>query len=830
MLSRSDVVKMLGKFLVEQGHPIPNNYNSVARFTDIAKSNDLELKRYAAVVFDAGVFKGDNGNLMPYDEMTRENIALVLSRLVSFVADIDADEFVRAQNTTSDIKDINRAKPEARTAIKTIEYFGLTIVDNYRPKESTNRGQFASFIYRLLLNVLENEGVLSEIEAYKRGQIFNVDNLIVGVGGETLSGSKALPNTKITILDDTGKKIGEATADSNGNFNIELSTPVEQNDKLTVVIEYDGKRYEVPYTVGVVPVDPDVPATTEEINALKAELAKVSYVATSTDGRDIWPTDMWTTATEKKLLEDQVAASKAVADKENPTKQEIAAATKALEDAIAAYNAVKKPGIRVNTGGGGGTPPPAVEYATEAEIDALEAMLLTVQYVAVSTNGQDISMNDLWTTAAEKQAMEEQFAKSDAIADKTRPTKAEVVETVKALQDAIAAYNAAKKPGVKVDADVDLIAQTVKGKATSYADGTVEIYIEGELVASGRIDSDGIFELIFNRVIEPGEILEYVFTGADGTSGVRPTPTPIPPYPAQLSPEDVQRLKDILGAWQSGFVATSPDGSDIPSAQQWTTPAAKDAFIESIADALEKLQDTPITPIKAADIISSMYDAKLDYDAQKKPGSKEAHDAVIKAEQERTQATIDAAQALVNQLPAGTTKDGLQARLDALQDAIEAERLAEEAVAKAETDKTQEAVDDARELVNALPDGPKKDALTDRLDNVQNAIDSASFTLPIVEANGPLKDGAMSITGTAVEGATVYAYKNGVEIGNSASGTLRNMLSVLPNTAAYSIALSEPLEEGDIITLIQKKSPLVDSAPLTMVVQMLDSDGDGFSV
>lgn len=82
-LSRSDVVKMLGKFLVEQGHVIPTNYDTVSRFSDIAASGDEELKRYAAVVHDAGVFIGNEGNLMPYSDMTRENIALVLSRLVS---------------------------------------------------------------------------------------------------------------------------------------------------------------------------------------------------------------------------------------------------------------------------------------------------------------------------------------------------------------------------------------------------------------------------------------------------------------------------------------------------------------------------------------------------------------------------------------------------------------------------------------------------------------------------------------------------------------------------------------------------------------------------
>ncbi|MEK4425617.1 S-layer homology domain-containing protein [Solibacillus sp. FSL K6-1523] len=97
--------------------------------------------------------------------------------------------------------------------------------------------------------------------------------------------------------------------------------------------------------------------------------------------------------------------------------------------------------------------------------------------------------------------------------------------------------------------------------------------------------------------------------------------------------------------------------------------------------------------------------------------------AVKKAEASKTQADKDVAQILVNGLPNGAVKNGLQARLDAIVVAGGtgnggALQKATDAVQKAETSKTQTDKDAAQILVNGLPNGAEKDALQNRLDAI----------------------------------------------------------------------------------------------------------------
>ena len=80
-LTRSDVVKMMGKWLVSLDYKVPANYKTNPRFADhSAKTND-ELLQYSALVKDAGVFKGyEDGTLGAGNDITRENMAIVLVR------------------------------------------------------------------------------------------------------------------------------------------------------------------------------------------------------------------------------------------------------------------------------------------------------------------------------------------------------------------------------------------------------------------------------------------------------------------------------------------------------------------------------------------------------------------------------------------------------------------------------------------------------------------------------------------------------------------------------------------------------------------------------
>lgn len=103
-----------------------------------------------------------------------------------------------------------------------------------------------------------------------------------------------------------------------------------------------------------------------------------------------------------------------------------------------------------------------------------------------------------------------------------------------------------------------------------------------------------------------------------------------------------------------------------------------------------------------------------------------ANDAVEKAESSKTQENVNAARALVAKLPDGKQKTDLTARLNKVQQSIDKDKAAVQAlsdataaVEKAENSKSQKDVDAARKLVKALPDGSNKSTLLKRLDTIR---------------------------------------------------------------------------------------------------------------
>ena len=115
------------------------------------KSND-ELLQYAAVVKENGVFNGSNGNLLAGDNITRENMAVVIVRAFDQVKDMDLITYVAAQDFKKDVTDLAKAKAEARTAIDVLDFFDITnpVAPAFNPKNTTTRGQFATFLHKTI--------------------------------------------------------------------------------------------------------------------------------------------------------------------------------------------------------------------------------------------------------------------------------------------------------------------------------------------------------------------------------------------------------------------------------------------------------------------------------------------------------------------------------------------------------------------------------------------------------------------------------------------------------------------------------------------------------
>ena len=211
-LTRGQVVKMLGKWVEAQGFEIPADYATKARFNDVAvDAKDQELVKYAALVADTGVFNGSNGALNASGKITRENMALVLDR--AFKA-INGTTLVELATEIEDVKvaDLATAKAEAREAIQALRDLGITVVEDFNPKNTVTRGQFASFLNKTINTAVE----LTVKE-------------VVAVDAKTLN---------VTLSDDS-------------THVVTLEKALEANEATKVTFTIDGKEYTATVTFKV---------------------------------------------------------------------------------------------------------------------------------------------------------------------------------------------------------------------------------------------------------------------------------------------------------------------------------------------------------------------------------------------------------------------------------------------------------------------------------------------------------------------------------------------------------------------------------------------------
>lgn len=273
-LTRSDVVKLLGKYLVSQGYKIPSDYKTNMRFSDLRSTSQDELLQYAALVKDNGVFNGSNGNLLPADPITRENMAVVLVRAYTNINNFDFLGHVMDQDFKEDVIDYNRAKAEARSAIRVLDFYNVTGVPNFNPKGNTTRGQFSSFLYKLLQVEVPGEGLKAiEVVDASTLKVTLTDNTEHTVKLDTpLEAGKETPvkftingkqyATSVTYNVALTVKTAEATAanklkvtlSDNSEHEVTLENNLPENEETTVEFKIDGKDYSAKVTYVVTEV------------------------------------------------------------------------------------------------------------------------------------------------------------------------------------------------------------------------------------------------------------------------------------------------------------------------------------------------------------------------------------------------------------------------------------------------------------------------------------------------------------------------------------------------------------------------------------------------
>lgn len=208
-ITRGQVVKLLGRFLVNEGYAkVPADWKTKQRFSDIAvNATDQDLVKNAAVVFDAKVFLGSNGKLMSTGKISRENMALVLDRAAKAINGTSFSEVVKDEGLKGNVKDLNNAKKEAREAIAALNALGISNVATFNPKNNVTRANFVSFLHRAF---------------YKDASALTIKSVVV----------KSATELTVVLSDTTVHQI-------------KLNSKLPENKEVEIRIVVGGKEYKV---------------------------------------------------------------------------------------------------------------------------------------------------------------------------------------------------------------------------------------------------------------------------------------------------------------------------------------------------------------------------------------------------------------------------------------------------------------------------------------------------------------------------------------------------------------------------------------------------------
>lgn len=230
VLTKGNVTKFLGKWLVLEHFQVPADYNKKVRFTDMpTSSKDKELLQYAALINDNGIFKGTNNKLLPSEYISREQMASILVRAIEKVYDIDLIAMYKKENFKSSITDLKVASPENHEAIIALEYAKITNVKTFNPKKTLTRGQFSSFLHRSMTNISE----------MVRGPEVSIQTVKV-IDAKTL---------QVTLTDGTSHKVTLATPLTE---NVETKVDFKINDKpYSAVVTYEVNELNVQSIEGI---------------------------------------------------------------------------------------------------------------------------------------------------------------------------------------------------------------------------------------------------------------------------------------------------------------------------------------------------------------------------------------------------------------------------------------------------------------------------------------------------------------------------------------------------------------------------------------------------
>lgn len=150
-LTRYDITLIIGRYLVQLGYHLPSDAKTKIRFNDLTRKSEEALLNYSALLHDVGILLGDTQKrLNPYEKLTREQLALILTRAFTIIDDFNYVSHVEKQRFVREFEDTLALNEESQEAIDVLDYYDIVVDNNYFPKEFATRGQFATMTYKMM--------------------------------------------------------------------------------------------------------------------------------------------------------------------------------------------------------------------------------------------------------------------------------------------------------------------------------------------------------------------------------------------------------------------------------------------------------------------------------------------------------------------------------------------------------------------------------------------------------------------------------------------------------------------------------------------------------
>ncbi|KRL79238.1 hypothetical protein FC36_GL000846 [Ligilactobacillus equi DSM 15833 = JCM 10991] len=684
----------------------------------------------------------------------------------------------------------------------------------------------------------------------------------VSDNGTTVTG-KAAPGAEVVVADKDGNVLGKATADKDGNFEVKLSTPQTNGEKLAVSAKEEGK---------------DPAATT----AVAPKVDKSGLQSAIKDGNEVANTSKDDIAN----LEEALDNGNDVNEKASATQKEVDDAKKAIEDALNRINgkSVAPSGVEVADNGttvtGKAAPGAevvvadkdgnvlgkatadkdgnfAVELSTpqtngeKLAVSAKEADKQPATTTAVApkvdksglnqaiADGKEATQGDNYAQAnqADKDALDKALEAGKQVTANPAATQVEVNNAKKAIEDALNRINgkSVAPSGVEVADN----GTTVTGKAAPGAEVVVADK-DGNVLGKATADKDGNFEVKLSTPQTNGEKLAVSAKEADKqpatTTAVAPKVDKSGLQSAiKNGTEHANKVQDDISALEKALDNGKKVDADA-SASQAEVDQAQKAIEEAIANTTGK-SEAPSGVKVSANGTSLTGKAKpgATVTVTDKAGNKlgtaivdeDGNFTVTFAEKPQTngeelvvtaqETGKDAASAAA--VAPNVDKANLQAAIDEAKQFQTTDVYANAAQADKDT-LAKVLMNGQAVMVDAAASQAEVDAAEQAIRSAMKAIQDKANQSSAAPANVKVSENGSQVTGEATPGATVtVADKNGNVLGTAVADANGNFVVVLttPQTAGQELAVTAQ-EAGKKANSTSVVAPKIDKSGLQTAV------------